>query len=265
MKSIGISSVVLASLVLGAIARPVPVRATEEEPVPRVAQLRVPQFSDQRAITVFVKGMAKAPVDRVQVQLMFGLEVMYGPNGELLDTEFDTNAFRQVLTQRLSEIGIPATNINIISNPIGAYYGGNGAQVLFELSRPSTELMTQILEVANDTAGDVDNLMFQTLNMRLGANCDSLENLARADAMSRAQQKAEAIAASIGVQLGEILFVFDASSDMQPYGSVCVSANDREFPAISPDGFYASWSVYDPTLPLAVQVNNNIAVTYAIR
>ncbi|RMG09029.1 MAG: DUF541 domain-containing protein, partial [Cyanobacteria bacterium J055] len=121
------------------------------------------------------------------------------------------------------------------------------------------------LEVANETARDVENLTFQTLNMRLGANCDSLENLARADAMSRAQQKAEAIAASMGVQLGEILFFFDASSDTQPYSSVCVSPGDPEFPAIGPDGFYASWSVYDPTLPLEVQVNNNIAVTYAIR
>jgi uncharacterized protein YggE len=265
MKSIGLSSVILASLVLGVAARPVPVKATEAESSPRIAQLRVPEFSDQRAITVFTKGMASAPADRVQVQLNFGLEMMYGPNGEMLDTQVDIAKIQQVLTQKLSAIGIPATSIQVIANPLGSFYGGGSTQAIFELPQPSKELMSQVLEVANETAQEVDNLLFQSLNMRLGANCGALENLARTDAMTRAKQRGEAIAASMGVRLGEILFVLDASSDTQPYGSVCVSPTSSEFPAVGADGFYGSWSGYDPSFPLEVQVNNNIAVTYAIQ
>ncbi|MGB6169137.1 MAG: SIMPL domain-containing protein [Geitlerinemataceae cyanobacterium] len=265
MKSIGLSRLVLASLVLGVTAHPVPIQAAEAESSPNVAQLRVPEFSDQRAITVFTEGSASAPASRVQVQSIFGLEMMYGPNGEMLDVQVDTNTLRQVLTQKLSAIGIPATSIQIISNPVGAYYGGGSVQAIFELPQPSKDLMNRVLEVAGETAKQVDNLMFQVLNMRLGANCGSLENLARSDAMNRAKQRGEAIAASMGVQLGEILFVLDASSDTQPYGAVCVSPTSTEFPAIGADGFYSSWFGYDPSFPLEVQVNNNIAVTYAIR
>lgn len=265
MKLIGLFRIVLASLILGVATHPITAQAADAESAPGVAQLRVPEFSDQRAITVFVKGTASAPAARVQVQLLFGLEVMYGPNGEMLNTEVDTNKIQQVLTQKLSAIGIPATSIQIISNPLGSFYGGGGAQAIFELPQPSKELMSQTLKAANETAEEVDNLLFQSLNMRLGANCSSLENLARTDAMSRAKQRGEAIAASMGVQLGEILFVLDSSSDTQPYGSVCVSSTSTEFPSIGADGFYGSWTGYDPSFPLEVQVNNNIAVTYAIQ
>jgi uncharacterized protein YggE len=265
MKSIGISSVVLASLVLGVAARPVLARTAAAEPSPHVAQLRVPEFSDQRGITVLVKGSASAPASRVQIQLLFGVEMMYGPNGEMLDTQLDTDKLRQVLTQKLSAMGVPATSIQFVSNPVNAYYGGGSAQAIFELPQPSKDLMARIQETAGDIAEEVDNLLFQSLNMRMGANCSSLENLARTDAMSQAQQRGEAIATSMGVQLGEILFVLDMSSDTQPYGSVCVSPPPAEFPSMSVEGYYGSWSVYDPSFPLEVQVNNNIAVTYAIR
>lgn len=265
MKSLGLSRLVLAFLVLGVAAHPVSAQSTVTEADVQISQVSVPQFGDRRTITVSVNGRGSAPAARVQVQLLFGLEMMYGPNGEMLNTQIDTNRFQQVLTQKLSAIGIPATSIELISNPLGSIYGGGGVQAIFELPQPSKELMRQALDAANQTAEAVENVMFQSMNMRLGVSCSALENLARTDAMSRAKQRSEGIAASMGVQLGEIISVIDSYADTQPYGSSCLSSTSMEFPAIAADGYYNAWTGYDPTLPLEVQVNNNITVTYAIR
>lgn len=265
MKSIGLSGLVLASLVLGVATHPVSAETAVTEADVQITQVPVPQFGDRRTITVAINGRGSSPAERVQVQLLFGLAVMYGPNGEIIDTPIDTNKLQQVLTQKLSAIGIPATSIEIISNPSNPYYGGASTQAIFELPQPSKELMRQTLNAANETTKAVENVSFQSMNMRLGGNCSALENLARTDAMSRSKQRAEAIAASMGVQLGEIVSVIDSYSDTQPYGSACVSSTSTAFPAIAADGYYNSWTGYDPALPLEVQVNNNLTVTYAIR
>jgi uncharacterized protein YggE len=252
--------------------------------------------SDSPGIVAAGFGMASAPAATATVQL-FVSSSFYGGMGMVSVIEAETppdpgneatpvgdsgwsaypgddalSAMPAVLTaadvapvvDALVGAGIGQEAIEIVSSAM-PMYGPGGPQVLqirFEVANPVVADLAELVGTAREAAlGAGLSLDFVGVTYG-GADCVALAREAQAAAVADARQRAEGLAAALGVELGDLVQAADYS-----YGPTFDDASGSCGPRMDPSGGYTDYGygvpLFDPRMPAEVVVYASVTLVYA--
>jgi uncharacterized protein YggE len=210
MRWVSLTSSVVA-LLLGSLLLAAPVAVAQTSP-PAPA-----------GITVLGTGSASAPAETATIILNVGqgfyedkMPQMPEPSGTPRMTPQETVA---PVVDALTAAGVPEGDIEILSNPYSGDYGPAGGPVTsvirFDLTAPTTEQISGLLDVAIPAATDAGLYVNMASAIYGVADCETLERQAREAAIADARQQAELQANLLDVTLGDLV----ASRD-DPYAEI---------------------------------------------
>ena len=204
-------------------------------------------------------GVASGPASAAEVQVMIGPDPYSGmmPSGSITEEEIEPIVAVVVaagIAEADIEVTIPATN----SMMMGPYPGG--AMLRFEVAEPTQEGLSEMAQGLHAAALDA-RLSIQHLGVRyLTDDCEALLQEASDEAVADARVRAERMARSLGVELGELV----QAAEM-PYFDTSLGGCGQTMPGTS-YGPYGPGTEqpFDPTLPAEATVAIQVTLTFAM-
>lgn len=223
---------------------------------------------DERTVSVIGNGSATAAPDYAQVQMYFSLNnPTYYPDYSVEAPVSPQATIRrsdlQPIVDAITALGIPESDIEVFvgsTPPIGYvdYYTSPRIQV--RVNQPTHSDIQEVIDAANGAiTPDSAFYVSQTGSLYGIEDCSDLEAEARREAITNAQEKAQSLAASADLELGEIVAV--SGGDVYPgiYGSYGCPTSSYTY--IDP---YMSAPPYNPFSPLEIQVTGSVTMVYEI-
>jgi uncharacterized protein YggE len=250
-------------------------------PVAASTAAQQPVTTSLPGITVAGDGSASAPAERAIVMISVGSDpYMYG-GGQAADQPASSPSGPSVPIVTAEDIaapivdalvagGIPATDIEIISNPYAGGYGPYGGpqtvSILFEVANPTVDGIVALLDPAIQAAFGARLYVNYTSVVYSVADCAPLQRESRTAAIADARERASVQAGLLGVTLGDV----SASRD-NPFGAYgtpyygvmpvnTCTAGAADPRAISMYGAPA----FDPSMPAEVMVHTSVELTFEI-
>jgi uncharacterized protein YggE len=231
-----------------------------------VAQLTYPANplgNTPRNITVLGQGQVAAPADRARLEIQmisrnpFGVDAQV-PNQLAIGNQALQPSVLQPVVTALQAIGVPAEAITV------QVTSSESAEVIVLLEKPTRPRVQQVVLTASSAAQKTNRLDVQSVGAEYAVrNCRPLENASRRAALSDAQQRLQALAATVEVRLGNVLQITEFPVTGSPSAfSQCGSKAGAPASPLSPPSTGAP--PYDPAAPTEVRVISQISVTYAI-
>ena len=229
------------------------------------------------SLVVVGYGSASVPAEKATVQLLFmsGDGYYGGPGGPVPTPGATPGAAEHVaaapIVATLLGSGIPETGIEVVTSGTFTtmYYGGLGSQVFridLELANPDHGVLTAAIDMAAQTAVENGYFLFQTGAAYGVADCSPLRTEAWEAAVADARVRAEAQAARLGVELGDLLVSQEVVGD-SPVGQERTGGCT---PIRAPSGDLGPGSVtvtlppFDPVAPPVAAVNAQVSLAFEI-
>lgn len=246
------------------------------------AQLFYPPASEKPTLMISGKGSATAPADTARIELFVtgsnpaepqpeGTVLFRGKKTNLQfaqatlvdheDTAPLTKESLKPVTDALVAAGVSADDIDVRIEESGASsfpFSAGGAKVVAKLNKPKQEKVQKIITSATDAATKSGKIFLQSVGVQYTVNdCQSLETKAYQAAVKDAQNRAQAMASAMGVQLPAVPSIAES-----PFGLFFPSCNSEADLALP--GLPSSTPPYNPSAPAEVQIRKDIFVTYMI-
>lgn len=254
-------SVAILALIAGLIWRPAGVSATASTAPAGQFQI-VP--ADQPSVVVQGNGMAAAPADSAQMQILVRAGDMaaspdMGKEGVVGPPTVTTEQVQPVVDAIVAG-GMPAEAVEVVVSPgFGGMFGPGTAQVLVTFTADQLGLMTDVATAATTAVQDA-GLFFDSVNASYAvADCAPLLREARQAAVDDARTRAEALAEALGLTLGSIVLANEVPNYAAPL-SGCTPPS----PGMDVSGKGTYLPAFDPSLPAEVQVYTQLNLAYAI-
>lgn len=200
-----------------------------------------------RTVRAQGQGVATMPAESLTVRFVFGND-QYSETGPVPITEEQL----QPVIDALIGISVDAGSVSVVALPI--MYGPPGVLALqIVVAQPTTDWVQQIVDTGSSAAGAAGLMTYEVGGRFSVSDCGPLVAQAQFAAVENAQQQADALAAALGVAVGDWVVAaispyYSESGECQayvdPYGQMY-------FPPI------------DFTRPMEVRVMANVEVTYA--
>ena len=226
-------------------------------------------------LTVTGFGEASAPADTATVEVVIGAP-NFGPPQAPSPGATPGAQEREAVApavDALVDAGIPEDAIEVIVGPflnnVPTYGGPAQALLRFDVSDPSAERISELINAATVGAAD-ERLTINGVGVRYEvADCAALERQAREAAIADARTEAETLASLLGVTPGALLAVDDVSYDPTAVAllggllpmSGCSPVDGEGFP---PGAFVSSALTFDPTQEAVVTVYAQVEMTFAV-
>lgn len=220
------------------------------------------------AITVLGEGSASAPAETATVVISIGADgnVYYDPmtiepEGTATSADVDVSA----IIDAIIALGVPVNDVELVETPfMGEWGSGMGPQpvtIIVTIVQPTVDDLSELLRVVRTTAHAEGLFVNQFGVMYLVADCRSLRQEARADAVANARAEAEDQAAALETTIGDVV----ASGDTMPMSMGPFQANSCNS-VVSAQPFNAIYMAgqFDPGLPAEVIVSVAIEVSFEI-
>jgi len=249
-------------------------------PVTASTAAQQPVTTSLPGITAAGDGSASAPAETAIVLISIGSDpYMYG--GGAMDQPASSPSGPSVpivtaediaapIVDALVAAGVPAEDIEIISNPYAGGYGPYGGpqtvSVLFEIADPTVEGIIALLDPAIAAAASTRLYVNFTSAVYTVADCTPLLRESRAAAIEDARERAGLQAELLGVTLGEVTASRDnpfGGYGMPYYGVMPVNSCSPGAGDPRTMAMYGA-PAFDPTLPAEVAVHTSVELTFEI-
>lgn len=250
-------------------------------PVAASTAAQQPVTTSLPGITVAGEGSATAPAESAVVMISIGSDpYMYGGGGAMDRPDSSPSGpsvpivtaddIAAPIVDALVAGGVPAADIEIVSNPYAGGYGPYGGpqtvSILFKIADPTVEGIVALLDPAIEAAFAARLYVNYTSVVYSVADCTPLQREARTAAIADAREHADLQAELLGITLGEV----SASRD-NPFGAYgtpyygVMPVNTCTAGASNP----RSLSIYgapafDPSMPADVTVHSSVELTFDI-
>ena len=244
-----------------------------------------PSPSDRNSLMVIGQGVVKVPADTADIELIFsskdGNDELPGQTSSsstirpissktafitdkaqvqqplLPSKKTLTKASLKPVVDSLVASGVSAENIEVKINNNSSE---NIAKILVKLEKPTSDIVQSIVSTAQKATGELDNISIQKVSVNYAVNdCQALQTSAYQSAVKDAQNRAQALATSIGVKLG-------IPSMSEPFYSLfypsCNYKSGVPLPSLS--SFLLSPS-NNFDAPAEVEMKKDIFVTYTVK
>jgi uncharacterized protein YggE len=205
-------------------------------------------------------GVASGPAAMAEVQVMIGPDPYSGmmPGGAITEEQIEPIVAEVVaagVAEADIEVTIPATN----SMMMGPYPGG--ALLSFEIAEPTQEGLSELAQALHAAALDA-RLGIQHLGVRyLTDDCEALLQQASDAAVADARTRAERLARSIGVELGELV----QAAEMPYFDPATTGSCGQELPGMAYGPYGPGMDQpFDPSLPVEATVAIQVTLTFAM-
>lgn len=253
------------SLVLGFLITTAPAASAQVPPAPAAG------------ITVTGYGTAAAPAETAVVVLTVGSDTyMYAEGGmapmpaEPTTPIVTADDIARPIIDALVAAGLPASSIEVISDPYAGGYGPYGAplnvMIRFELENPTIDSITALLDPAIQAATSAHLAVTMTTVTYGIADCAPLNQQARGNAFNDARETAKLQAAALDMALGEVTASRDTPYMLYggPYwGPAPINSCTPGVPDLDTLGIYAG-APFDPSNPAEVEVQIVTELTFEI-
>jgi uncharacterized protein YggE len=232
-------------------------------------ELQLAQFvaipSDTRTLAATGNGIGRVPADQAAIIFSYSLnyypEASSGPNAAPAAPPAAQAADLKPVTDALASTGVSASDITIIREP----YNAQSLRMTVRVSSPTRERISTVMDLAQSTVLKDNKFSASTSGVvYVARNCQAAETAAREAAMTNARSQANALAATAGVSVGELVSISSSPSwgfaGIFP-GSDCPTTLDQALQAISSYGAQP----YDPAQPPEVTAANSISLVYEIK
>ena len=166
----------------------------------------------------------------------------------------------------LTAAGVPEGDIEVLSNPYSGDYGPAGGPVAsvirFDLTDPSTEQISGLLDVAIPAATDAGLYVNMASAIYGVADCETLERQAREAAIVDARQQAELQASLLDVTLGDLVASRDDPYAEIMYGGVMPINSCSQGPVNQGISFLYGAAPFDPNMPAEVIIIDYVELTF---
>lgn len=229
-------------------------------------------------ITVTGVGTAFAPAETATVVISLGSDpYMYADGPAMGQTPAQSSIpivtaddIAQPIIDVLVAAGLPANEIEVISNPYAGGYGPYGAplnvMISFELTNPTVDDITALLDPALEAAASARLFINMTSVVYGIADCTTLQQQARDNAVADARDIAGLQATALSVTLGDVVASRDnpyALSGGPYYGVIPVNSCTLGAPDPKMVSMYGG-PAFDPMMPAEVVIQTSIEVTFEI-
>lgn len=217
------------------------------------------------AITVMGEGSASAPAETADLAITIGEDSNVYVEPMTIEPGNSTVPDAVNVTSIVDAIiayGVPINDVTVLEPMFGGEWGsGMTAQpvtILVTVMDPSVEGLSELLDVVR-TAAHADGLYVNQFGVVYGvADCRSLRQQARVDAVANARSEAEDQAAALDTSLGDVI----ASRDTYPMNmgyspfNTCTSTNNADVKYMAVQ--------FDPGLPAEVTIVIAVEVSFEI-
>jgi uncharacterized protein YggE len=211
-------------------------------------------------IVVTGSGVASGPATAAEVQVMIGPDPYSGmmPGGLITAEEIEPIVAEIVaagVAEADIEVTIPASN----SSMMGPFPGG--AMLSFEVPEPTQEGLSELAQGLH-AAALAARLSIQHLGVRyVSDDCEALLQEASDAAVADARTRAERMARSLGVELGELVQAAGpAFVDPAAQGACGPTIRNMNYGPWGP----GMEQPFDPTLPAEAAVSTQVTLTFAM-
>jgi hypothetical protein len=257
MNSIGIRTFLMSAItMMGATGMGAIVLAT-----PAIADVLFYPSGDAKTVMVTGIGLAKAPADTAKLTFIINNYDPYSPSPAPPDKVDPISPARlKPVTDAIAALGIPASAITINRSPRSFRAGRSSSEATIEvtLDKPTGKQTQQLVEATTQAIAKLKlNATSVTADYRV-SNCSALEGAAYQAAVKDAQQRAQAIATGMNVNLAATPAIAEAPFALF-YPSCNPEATDSfGFPTRPPQP-------YSPENNAEVVVRKDIFVTYKVQ
>lgn len=207
-------------------------------------------------------GRATAPASAAAVQILIGSDLYGMSPGESL-TETDIAPIIGVVIAA----GVESADIEVVIPASTSQFSGLGApgsaMLRFEIADPTDSGMNDLAQGLYQAATDA-RLGIQHIGVRYATtDCTSLQQAATDAAIADARVRAERLATSLGVGLGDLIQAMD--SGLNPAGTdSCATAT-----VVSPSFGFSPYGLgldpaFDPTAPVEATATAQVTLTFAM-
>lgn len=236
--------------------------------VPAITAAQTPVPSVGGTITVTGEGTASVPAEQALVVITLGTDgsTMYDPvtgmpNPEATPTVINHTAVIDAMVAH----GIPADAIQVSQTPFTGDWGPQPMPqpvlLLVTIPNPTVEGLTDLLTVVREAASAEGIFVNQFGVMYSVADCRSVRQQARVNAVADARMEAEDQAAALNTTLGDAV----GSKDTVPMmvGAYQPNSCNTGFTMKPYDAMYMT-AGFDPRLPAEVTVAVAVEVTFQV-
>lgn len=226
-------------------------------------------------VSVTGQGRASAPAETATIAIMISSgdyykdpAMMEGQQPASPTPPASAEETVQPVIDALVAAGIPAADIEIITDPSSLYSTPYGAPMMvtlrFTIAGPTSARIMELLGAANQAAIDAGLFVNMSSALYGVADCAILQRAAREDAIADARDQAATQAELLEVSLGGIIASRDDAYGAMAYGGYVqlnACATDTS------DGSMASIynaPAFDPSVEPAVVMTMNIELTFEI-
>ncbi|MEM7557062.1 MAG: SIMPL domain-containing protein [Cyanobacteria bacterium P01_A01_bin.84] len=166
------------------------------------------------------------------------------------------DTFKSVI-EKLITNGVNRDNIDVF---ISNQYGRNIARMVINIKKPSRDKVEEIVNLVTEEAKNIDRVSSDRVSVDYSVNeCQNGVNLAYESAIKDANNRASALAKTMGLKIG-------TPSIAEPFFSMfypsCSSDLTSSFSAF---GGYYSRQPYNPEKPAEVEIRKDIFVSFPVK
>jgi hypothetical protein len=225
--------------------------------------------ADMRILSVAGNGVGRVAADQAAIVFSYSLNYYPDMSASMPDAPgampppppIAQASDLKAVTDALTGAGIAASDISIVRES----YSAQSLRMTVKVNNPTRERISSLVELAQNTAAKDSKYMASTNGVIYAArNCQAAEATARQEAMNSARAQAEALAATAGVSIGDIVRITGSPSwnYIGPYSnSTCPNNLNDSLQAMSSYGAMP----YDPSLPAEVTTTMTISLDYEIK
>lgn len=222
-------------------------RASALQPVPGLGE----------GIVVTGLGIANGPASEADIEVVIGAD-QYGPMPSAMSEDDIAPIVAAIVAAGVAEAGIeitiPATN-SMFTGP-----GPGGARLRFQIAVPTQSGMTELAETIQAATQEA-RLSVQHIGARyLSDDCAALQQAAADAAVADGRERAERLARSLGVELGELVQAMELAYFDPAGGGSCGLRIPGMFGQYGP----GMEQPFDPALPVEATVSAQITLTFAM-
>lgn len=232
-------------------------------------QVFYPSSQDPSAVMVTGMGMAKAPAETAELYFYLGTQdVPYAPAAPPKSRKPPAkppqpSTSEKPIVDALIAAGVPATAIEVDAergSPPYAPPNFRETVLTVKLEKPTRQRVRQIVSTVRNNAGKTGLSLRNTYAAYRTTTCPALEKAAYAAAVKEAQEKAGAIAESMGVSISETPSIAEAFFGI--FYPPCDP--DKAFP-FNPGSARPSYQPYSADVEPEVILRKDIYATFRIK
>lgn len=234
----------------------------------QVASTSIPGIS----VTGF--GRASAPAETATIVIMLGSGDYYKDPSMMESTPTppaSPQEMAQPVIDALADAGVPASDIEVITDPSSYYTSPYGTPMMvtlrFTIDNPSAQGIGDLLTAATGAAKDAGLYVNMTSALYGVADCASLVRGARENAIGHAREQATLQAELLDVGLGTVIASRDDLAGAMYYGGMYVSGQVNSCTMDVTDGSMTSIynaPAFDPSAEPMVTMTAAVELTFEI-